>query len=26
MTYWAPRDDFLHLFDPDNLAVFSSHV
>ena len=25
MTYLAPRDDFLHLFDPDNLAIFSSH-
>ena len=25
MTYLAPRADFLHLFDPDNLAIFSSH-
>ena len=26
MTCLAPRDDFLHLFDPDHLAIFSSHV
>jgi hypothetical protein len=25
VTHLVPREDFLHLIDPDTLAIFSSH-